>query len=290
MNIQRFIDRPILAFVISVAILLVGFLGLATLPVEQYPDIAPPTVMVKASYTGANAETIQKSVVVPLEESINGVENMTYMISETTNTGDATINVFFKQGTDPDMAAVNVQNRVSKATGLLPSEVTKVGVTTIKRQNSMLKIFSLYSEDDTYDQTFLNNYLKINIQPAILRISGVSEVINMAADYSMRIWLNPEKMAQYRLTPDDIATVLGEQNLESPTGSLGENSESTYQYTMKYKGRLEKPAEFGDMVIRSLADGTVLRLRDVATVELGAQNYVINGQTDGHPGATCMIF
>lgn len=290
MNIQRFIDRPILAFVISVAILLVGFLGLATLPVEQYPDIAPPTVMVKASYTGANAETIQKSVVVPLEESINGVENMTYMISETTNTGDATINVFFKQGTDPDMAAVNVQNRVSKATGLLPSEVTKVGVTTIKRQNSMLKIFSLYSEDDTYDQTFLNNYLKINIQPAILRISGVSEVINMAADYSMRIWLNPEKMAQYRLTPDDIATVLGEQNLESPTGSLGENSENTYQYTMKYKGRLEKPAEFGDMVIRSLAHGTVLRLRDVATVELGAQNYVINGQTDGHPGATCMIF
>lgn len=290
MNIQRFIDRPILAFVISVAILLVGFLGLATLPVEQYPDIAPPTVMVKASYTGANAETIQKSVVVPLEESINGVENMTYMISETTNTGDATINVFFKQGTDPDMAAVNVQNRVSKATGLLPSEVTKVGVTTIKRQNSMLKIFSLYSEDDAYDQTFLNNYLKINVQPAILRISGVSEVINMAADYSMRIWLNPEKMAQYRLTPDDIATVLGEQNLESPTGSLGENSENTYQYTMKYKGRLEKPAEFSDIVIRSLADGTVLRLRDVATVELGAQNYVINGQTDGHPGATCMIF
>ncbi len=217
MNIRRFIDRPILSFVVSVAILLVGLLSLATLPVEQYPDIAPPTVMVKASYTGANAETIQKSVVVPLEESINGVEDMTYMISSATNTGEATINVFFEQGTDPDMAAVNVQNRVSKATGLLPAEVTQIGVTTIKRQNSMLKIFSLYSEDDTYDQTFLNNYVKINIQPAILRISGVSEVVNMAANYSMRIWLDPQKMAQYGLTPSDISTVLGEQSIESPT-------------------------------------------------------------------------
>ena len=290
MNIQRFIDRPILSFVLSVAILLVGFIGLATLPVEQYPDIAPPTVMVKASYTGANAETIQKSVVVPLEESINGVENMTYMTSEATNTGDATINVYFQQGTDPDMAAVNVQNRVSKATGLLPAEVTKIGVTTIKRQNSMLKIFSLYSEDAAYDQTFLNNYMKINIQPALLRITGVSEVVNMAADYSMRIWLDPQKMAQYKLSPSDISTVLGEQNIESPTGSLGENSENTYQYTMKYKGRLEKAEEFDEIVIRALPDGKVLRLKDVATVELGAQNYTINGQTDGCPGATCMIF
>ena len=290
MNIRRFIDRPILSFVVSVAILLVGLLSLATLPVEQYPDIAPPTVMVKASYTGANAETIQKSVVVPLEESINGVENMTYMISSATNTGEATINVFFEQGTDPDMAAVNVQNRVSKATGLLPAEVTQIGVTTIKRQNSMLKIFSLYSEDDTYDQTFLNNYMKINIQPAILRISGVSEVVNMAANYSMRIWLDPQKMAQYGLTPSDISTVLGEQNIESPTGTLGENSGNTYQYTMKYRGRLEKPEEFGNMVIRALPDGKVLRLKDVAEVELGAQDYVINGQTDGHPGATCMVF
>lgn len=290
MNVQRFIDRPILSFVISVAILLVGFIGLATLPVEQYPDIAPPTVMVKASYTGANAETIQKSVIVPLEESINGVENMTYMTSEATNTGEATINVYFQQGTDPDMAAVNVQNRVSKATGLLPVEVTKIGVTTIKRQNSMLKIFSLYSEDDAYDQTFLNNYMKINIQPALLRITGVSEVVNMAADYSMRIWLDPQKMAQYKLSPSDISTVLGEQNLESPTGSLGENSENTYQYTMKYKGRLEKVEEFDEIVIRALPDGKVLRLKDVATVELGAQNYTINGQTDGCPGATCMIF
>lgn len=290
MNVQKFIDRPILSVVISVTLLLVGFIGLFSLPVEQYPDIAPPTVMVKASYTGANAETIQKSVIVPLEESINGVENMTYMVSEATNTGEATINVYFRQGTDPDMAAVNVQNRVSKATGLLPTEVTQIGVTTIKRQNSMLKIFSLYSEDGSYDQTFLNNYMKINIQPAILRVSGVGEVINMGADYSMRIWLNPEIMAQYKLVPSDISAVLGEQNLEAATGSLGENSPNVHQYTMKYRGRLEKPQEFGNIVIRSLPNGEILRLKDVATLELGAQNYVINGQTDGHPGATCMVF
>lgn len=290
MNVQKFIDRPILSVVISVTILFVGIIGLLTLPVEQYPDIAPPTVMVRASYTGANAETIQKSVIAPLEESINGVENMTYMTSEATNTGSATINVFFKQGTDPDMAAVNVQNRVAKANGLLPSEVTQIGVTTIKRQNSMLKIFSLYSEDEAYDENFLTNYLKINIQPAILRIQGVGEIVTMGSDYSMRIWLQPEKMAQYNLVPDDIATVLGEQNLESPTGSLGENSGSTFKYTMKYKGRLEKPEEFGEMVVRSLPDGEVLRLKDVAVIELGAQTYNFDGQTDGYAGTSCMVF
>lgn len=290
MNVQRFIDRPILSIVISTAILLVGFIGLSSLPVEQYPDIAPPTVMVSASYTGASAETLQKSVIVPLEESINGVENMTYMTSEATNTGDATILVYFKQGTDPDMAAVNVQNRVSKATGLLPAEVTQIGVTTIKRQNSLLKIFGLYSEDDTYDQTFLNNYMKINIQPALLRIAGISEIVNMGADYSMRIWLNPEVMAQYKLVPSDIEDVLNEQNLEAATGSLGENSGNVHQYTMKYRGRLEKPEEFGNIVIRSLPDGEVLRLKDVASIELGAQNYIIDGQIDSHPAATCMVF
>lgn len=290
MNVQRFIDRPILSIVISATILLVGFIGLSSLPIEQYPDIAPPTVMVSASYTGANAETIQKSVIVPLEESINGVENMTYMTSEATNTGDATINVYFKQGTDPDMAAVNVQNRVSKATGLLPSEVTQIGVTTIKRQNSLLKIFGLYSEDDTYDQTFLNNYMKINIQPALLRIAGISEIVNMGADYSMRIWLNPEVMAQYKLVPSDINKVLAEQNIEAATGSLGENSANVHQYTMKYRGRLEKPEEFGEIVIRSLPNGEMLRLKDVATIELGAQNYVIDGKINGHPSATCMVF
>ncbi|MDH6303614.1 HAE1 family hydrophobic/amphiphilic exporter-1 [Parabacteroides sp. PF5-5] len=290
MTIKTFIDRPILSMVISVIILLVGFVALKVLPVEQYPDIAPPTVMVRASYTGANAETVQKSVIVPLEESINGVENMTYMTSEATNDGAATIYIYFRQGTDPDMAAVNVQNRVSKATGLLPGEVTQIGVTTIKRQNSILKIFSLYSPDDTYDQTFLANYLKINIQPEILRIQGVGEVVILGSDYSMRIWLKPDVMAQYKLVPADVAMALGEQNIESPTGTLGENSSQTFQYVMKYKGRLEHPEEFGDIVIRSLPNGEILRLKDIATVELGALSYTIEGQTNGHPGASAMIF
>lgn len=290
MTIKTFIDRPILSAVISVAILLVGFIALNILPIEQYPDIAPPTVMVRASYTGANAETVQKSVIIPLEESINGVENMTYMTSSATNDGAASINIYFRQGTDPDMAAVNVQNRVSKATGMLPSEVTQIGVTTIKRQNSILKIFALYSPDDSYDETFLTNYLKINIQPEILRLSGVGEAVILGSDYSMRIWLKPDLMAQYKLMPSDIAAVLGEQNIESPTGAFGENSDQTYQYVMKYRGRLEKPEEFGDMVIRSLPNGEVLRLKDVASIELGALAYTTDGEVNGHPGTSCMIF
>lgn len=290
MNIQRFIDRPILSIIISATILLVGVIGLASLPIEQYPDIAPPTVMVSATYTGANAETIQKSVIVPLEESINGVENMTYMTSSATNNGDAKIQIYFAQGTDPDMAAVNVQNRVSKAQGQLPAEVTKVGVTTIKRQNSLLKIFGLYSEDGSYDETFLNNYMKINIQPALLRIPGISEIVTMGSDYAMRIWLNPEVMAQYKLIPSDIEKVLAEQNLEAATGSLGENSKNVRKYTLKYKGRLEKPEEFENLVVRSLPNGEVLRLKDIARIELGALEYSINGQIDGHPASTAMIF
>lgn len=289
MTLRTFIDRPIFSGVISVLILLVGFIGLNSLPVEQYPDIAPPTVQVSATYTGASAETLQNSVIAPLEESINGVENMTYMTSTATNTGNASINVYFKQGTDPDMATVNVQNRVSKAQGLLPAEVTRVGVTTSKRQNSMLKIFSLYSPDDSYDKNFLSNYLKINIQPQILRISGVGDVTIMGGDYSMRIWLKPDIMAQYKLVPSDISKVLGEQNLESPTGTLGEDSKNTFQYPLKYRGRLEKPEEFGEIVIRSLPDGETLRLKDVATIELGSLTYNIESETDGHPGASCMV-
>jgi HAE1 family hydrophobic/amphiphilic exporter-1 len=290
MTIKTFIDRPILSAVISVAILLVGFIALRILPVEQYPDIAPPTVLVRASYTGANAETVQKSVVVPLEESINGVENMMYMTSEATNDGIANIFIYFRQGTDPDMAAVNVQNRVSKATGLLPAEVNQVGVMTIKRQNSILKIFALYSSDDTYDQTFISNYIKINIQPEILRLQGVGEVVLLGSDYSMRIWLKPDVMAQYRLAPGDVAAALGEQNIEAPTGTLGENSTQTFQYVMKYTGRLEHPEEFGEIVIRALPNGEVLRLKDIATVELGALTYSMDGQTNGHAGASCMVF
>lgn len=290
MTLKTFIDRPVLSAVLSLVIVLLGIIGMATLPVEQYPDIAPPTVMVMASYPGANAETIQKTVVAPLEESINGVENMTYIKSEATNTGTATIYIYFNQGTDPDMAAVNVQNRVSKATGLLPSEVTQVGVSTIKRQNSILQVVSLYSPDNSYDENFLSNYLSINVQPEMLRINGVGEVVILGTTYSMRIWLKPDIMAQYKLVPGDIIGVLGEQNIEAATGSLGENSTQTYQYTMKYKGRLEKPEEFGEMVIRSTPNGEVLKLKDVATIEMAKEDYTTIGETDGHPGVTCMIF
>lgn len=289
MKLKLFIDRPILACVISVLILLVGLIGLSGLPMEQYPDIAPPTVMVSATYTGANAETVQKSVVVPLEEAINGVEDMLYMTSTSTNTGSGNITVYFKQGTDPDMATINTKNRVSEAEGLLPAEVTKIGVTVEKRQNSMLKIIALYSPDDSYDQTFINNYFKINIEPRLSRVSGVGNVNVMGGDYAMRIWLNPQKMAQYSLVPSDVTAVLDEQNLEAATGTLGEDSENTFQYTLKYRGRYETAEEFGNIVVKALDSGEVLRLNDIATIELGAQTYAYNGEIDGHPGATVMI-
>lgn len=289
MKLRTFIDRPILACVISVLILMLGLISLFNLPMEQYPDIAPPTVMVSTSYTGANAETVQKSVIVPLEEAINGVENMTYMTSTSTNNGSGSITVYFKQGTDPDMATINTKNRVSEAEGLLPAEVTKVGVTVEKRQNSTLKILTLYSPDNSYDQTFINNYFKINIEPRLSRITGVGNVNVMGGDYAMRIWLNPRVMAQYSLVPDDVISALGDQNVEAATGTLGEDSENTYQYTLKYRGRYETSEEFGNIVIKSLANGEVLRLKNIAKVELGAQSYAYNSEINGHPGATCMI-
>lgn len=289
MKLRTFIDRPILACVISVLILMLGLISLFNLPMEQYPDIAPPTVMVSTSYTGANAETVQKSVIVPLEEAINGVENMTDMTSTATNNGSGSITVYFKQGTDPDMATINTKNRVSEAEGLLPAEVTKIGVTVEKRQNSMLKILALYSPDDSYDQTFINNYFKINVEPRLSRITGVGNVNVMGGDYAMRIWLNPQIMAQYSLVPDDVISALGDQNVEAATGTLGEDSENTYQYTLKYRGRYETSEEFGNIVIKSLANGEVLRLKDIAKVELGAQSYAYNSEINGHPGATCMI-
>ena len=279
-----------MAVSISILILAVGLISLFTLPVEQYPDIAPPTVRVSASYTGANAESVQKSVIMPLEESINGVENMMYMTSTATNSGTATIEVYFKQGTDPDMAAVNVQNRVAKAQGLLPSEVTKIGVTTQKRQTSFLQICSLVSTDGTYDERFLSNYLDINVVPQIKRIEGVGDVMALGDTYSMRIWLKPDVMAQYGLVPSDITAVLGEQNIEAPTGSLGENSKNTFQYTMKYKGRLQSTEEFKNIVIRSDADGNVLRLKDVADIELGSLSYSFHSTMDGNPSCTFMAF
>ena len=290
MNLRIFIERPVLSAVISITIVVVGIIGLFSLPVEQYPDIAPPTIMVSTTYYGASAETLQKSVIAPLEEAINGVEDMTYMTSSATNSGSVSITVYFKQGTDPDMAAVNVQNRVSRATGQLPAEVTQVGVTTSKRQTSILQMFSLYSPDDSYDENFLSNYISINLKPQILRISGVGDLMIMGGEYSMRVWMKPDVMAQYKLIPSDITGVLAEQNIESATGSFGENSDETYQYTMKYTGRLITPEEFGDIVIRSTGNGEVLKLKDVADIQLGQDSYAYHGGMDGHPGVSCMVF
>ena len=289
MNLKTFIDRPILSLVISVFIVMVGMIGLAVLPIEQYPDIAPPTIRVSTTYSGANAAAVQNSVIVPLEEAINGVENMTYMTSDASNTGSASISVYFKQGVDPDMAAVNVQNRVSRAQSLLPAEVTRVGVETMKRQSSTLKVFALTSPDGTYDETFLTNYLSINIKPEIQRISGVGEANVMGGDYAMRIWMKPDVMAQYGLQPSDIISALSAQNIEASTGSLGENSENVFQYTLKYKGRLAEEAEFGEIVLRAYEDGRTLKLKDVADIVLGSQSYSFEGRVKGAPGVTMMI-
>lgn len=290
MKSNIFIKRPMAAFAISILILIIGVISLLSLPVEQYPDIAPPTVQVSATYTGADADAVMNSVIMPLEESINGVENMMYISSTATNTGSASITIYFNQGTDPDMAAVNVQNRVSMAEGLLPAEVTQIGVTTMKRQTSFLQINALTSPDGRYDENFIANYLDINVIPEIKRIQGVGDVQELGDTYSMRIWLNPERMAQYGLQPSDITAVLAEQNLEAPTGSLGESSPNVFQYTMKYHGRLKDMTEFSNMVVRSNADGSVLRLKDVAEVELGRESYAYHGEVDGNPGVTFMIF
>ena len=289
MNVKTFIDRPIFAGVISVLILLVGLIGLLQLPVEQFPEIAPPTVSVSANYTGANAETVQKSVLVPLEEAINGVEDMMYMVSSATNTGSANIQIYFRQGTDGDMAMVNVQNRIASAQSLLPGEVTKSGVTVRKRQTSRIKAVAFYSPDNTFDRKFIINYLKINIEPRLSRIAGVGEVDVRGGDYSLRIWLDPGKMAKFNLMPSDISAVLDEQNLEAPTGTLGAESENTFRYVLKYRGRYENVTDYENMVIRSESNGTVLRLKDVATIELGERSYDYVGLVNGYPGTTLMI-
>ncbi|MCM1337441.1 MAG: efflux RND transporter permease subunit [Candidatus Amulumruptor caecigallinarius] len=289
MNARLFIDRPILAAVLSVAIVLLGIIGLTQLPVEQFPEIAPPTVSVSTNYPGANAETVQKSVIVPLEEAINGVEDMIYMTSTATNSGNANIQIYFKQGTDGDIAMVNVQNRIASAQGLLPGEVTRSGVNVRKRQTSRIKTIAVYSPDDSYDERFINNYMKINVEPRLSRVPGVGEVDVRGADYSMRIWLNPAKMAAYGLVPSDISNVLDEQNIEKATGTLGADSDNTFRYVLKYRGRYEDPEEFKDMVIRSNPDGTLLRIRDVAEVELGQRGYDYIGMVNGHPGTVASI-
>lgn len=288
MRENRFIERPVLAICISIGIVFLGILALTSLSIEKFPDIAPPTVHVSATYMGASAETVQKAVIVPLEEAINGVEHMTYMESSASS-GSASINIYFKQGTDPDQAAVNVQNKVSEAQGQLPSEVTKIGVTVEKRQISTLAMIGVYSPDDSFDETFITNYININIAPQIQRIEGVGEVRCMGGTYSMRIWLDPEAMAHYGLVPSDITAVLDEQNIEASTGSFGENSDNVFTYTMKYRGRYQTPEEFGQLVVRSTADGEILRLKDIAEIELGSQEYTYIGGLNGHPGVTMMI-
>ncbi|WP_291528523.1 efflux RND transporter permease subunit [Bacteroides sp. UBA939] len=290
MKLDRFINRPVLSTVISVLIVILGLIGLATLPITQYPDIAPPTVSVRASYTGANAQTVLNSVVAPLEDQINGVENMMYMTSDASNSGSASISVFFKQGTNPDMAAVNVQNRVSMAQGLLPAEVTRVGVTTQKRQTSMLMIFSVYDETDKYNIEFLENYANINLIPEVKRIAGVGDAMVMGVDYSMRIWLKPDVMAQYKLVPNDVAASLAEQNIEAAPGQFGERSNQTFQYTIRYKGRLQQPEEFENIVIKALENGEVLRLKDIADIELGRLTYGFNNTVNGHKAVSCIVF
>ena len=289
MNVKTFIDRPILSGVISVIVLLVGLIGLSQLPIEQFPEIAPPTVSVSAAYAGANAETVQKSVLVPLEEAINGVEDMMYMVSSATNSGSASIQIYFRQGTDGDMAMVNVQNRIASAQSLLPGEVTRSGVTVRKRQTSRIKSLAVYSPDNSFDRKFITNYLKINIEPRLSRVTGVGEVDVRGGDYSLRIWLDPGKMAKYGLVPKDISAVLAEQNMEAPTGTLGAESENTFRYVLKYRGRYENVVDYENMVIRAESNGTVLRLKDVASIELGERSYDYVGMVNGHPGSTINI-
>ena len=290
MRLDKFINRPVLSTVISILMVILGVIGLATLPITQYPDIAPPTVSVRATYTGASASAVLNSVIAPLEEQINGVENMMYIQSNATNTGSADISVYFKQGTDPDMAAVNVQNRVSMAQGLLPAEVTQIGVTTQKRQNSMLMVFSLYDETDEYNVEFIENYANINIVPEIKRVNGVGDANVLGMDYSMRIWLKPDIMAQYKLVPSDISSVLAEQNIEAAPGQFGERGNQTFQYTIKYKGRLQKAEEFENIVVKALPDGEILRLGDIAEIELGRLAYTFNNKVNGHKSVSVIVY
>lgn len=290
MKLDTFINRPVLSTVISIFIVLLGIIGLVSLPITQYPDIAPPTISVSTTYTGANAQSVLNSVIIPLEESINGAEGMTYMESTATNTGSANINITFRQGFDPDMAAVDVQNRVAKAQNLLPAEVTKVGVLTQKRQTSMLVGVALYCDNGNYDSEFIDNYMKINIIPQLQRVNGVGDVMSFGADYSMRIWLKPEVMAQYHLMPSDISAVLAEQNVEAAPGAFGEQGNQSFQYTIKYKGRLKTVEEFENIVVSASSTGEILRLKDVADVELGKVQYGFGNSLNGNPSTMAIVF
>ncbi len=285
-----FIKRPAMAISVSIIMLVAGIISLLNLPVEQYPDIAPPTVYVSTSYTGADADAVLQSVVMPLEEAINGVDNMIYMVSSATNDGEAYIEVYFKQGTDPDIAAVNVQNRVSKAQGLLPAEVTRVGVSTEKRQKSYLKIGGLVCENGKYDENFVANYLEINVFPRLKRIEGVGDIQAYSSMYAMRIWMKPDLMAQYGLQPSDVNDAINRQSFVAGLGSLGEQTKNSFEYSVKYKGRYADVRQFENIVLKSDNDGNVLRLKDVAKVELGATAYNYRGTINGKPGVTFLVF
>ena len=278
-----------MACAISIVIALVGYLSMSSLPVEQYPDIAPPTVMVTTSYSGADENTVMKSVIQPLEEAINGVPDMTYMTSKASSNGDAEITVYFKQGTDPDMATVNVQNRVTRTQALLPADVNKIGVTVQKRQNNILQIFAVKSADGNYDEDFVSNYVDINVKPRLMRITGVGNVQSMGNTYALRIWLKPDVMAQYGLTPNDIFAAIGGQSFVAAVGSLGEQSKNSYQYSMQYKGTLKTVEEFNDIVLRT-SGGGMLHLSDVAEVKIGAMSYNFTSNIQDKPGAMFMVF
>ncbi len=286
-----FIERPVLSTVISILITILGILGLMSLPVEQYPEIAPPTVQVSATYTGANAETVLNSVVIPLEEEINGVEGMTYMTSSAANDGSAKISVYFELGVNPDIAAVNVQNRVARATSKLPQAVIQTGVTTLKSQTSALMFMALYSKNKDYDETYIQNYAKINLVPKLQRVKGVGQVnVFGAKDYSMRIWIDPEKMASYNVAPKDIQAALMEQNVEAAPGKFGENADGVYEYVIKYKGRLSEISEYENIIIKATGNGNFLYLKDVAKVELGGFNYGTKNIAMGEEGVAIGIF
>ena len=289
--LKKFIDRPVLSTVVSIIILMLGLLGLTTLPVSQYPDIAPPTVQVMANFPGANAQTVLESVIIPIEEQINGVEGMAYITSTASNNGTAQIRVFFNQGVDPDIAAVNVQNRVARANPLLPREVIQSGVITQKQQTSALMFLTVYSENESYDATYIQNYLNINVLPALKRISGVGDVTVFGAkNYAMRIWLLPEKLSAYGLMPADVIAALNEQSLEAAAGSLGQNNAEAFEYVIRYGGRFKTEDQYRDIIIKALDNGTFLRLRDVADVELDAEGYTVVSYTNNMQGVSMGVY
>lgn len=282
---RKFIERPVLATVISIILVILGILALYTLPMSQFPEIAPPSVAVTASYPGANAEVVARSVATPIEEAVNGVENMTYMTSNSNNDGSMTLNIYFKLGTNPDLAAVNVQNRVAKATSLLPAEVVQAGISTQKQQTSMIMVVNLMSDKPEYDETFLQNYAKINIIPEIQRVNGVGQAMVFGAkDYSMRIWLKPERLTAYNMSPQEVLGAIHDQNLEAAPGRFGESSKESFEYVIKYKGKLNKNQQYEDIILRANADGSVVRLKDVARVEFGSFSYGSDTRVNGKYG------